>query len=840
MKKLFVLMAAAFAMVACQTDINEVGVAGGEVDVTFEVGTPTRAYSDGTTATVLQYAVYEGETELTALTRSIENGNPDAISISKTVSFKLVTGNTYTVIFWAAAPNAPYTVDFVNKKMTVDYTAATTLSNDENRDAFYKRHTFTVTGAQTETIELRRPFAQLNIGTSDYTASANAGYTPDQSYVKVTKLGDVLNLWNDKVEGTDAVITFDYAAIPTTETFPVTGYEYLAMNYLLVDSEKEVVDIEFAYKETSTGDAKTRVVGSVPVQRNYRTNIYGQLLTSDVDIVVEIKPEYEEPDNNVPGKDLDILINAAQNGGVITLNESVILKNVLDVQKNLTINLNGKTISGAFTKGGDGANAMIKNNATLTIVGGTIKNTTENGDAAIYNTGNLVLDGVKIEGAPIGTTGYPEYAVYSVGGTVVVEEGTEIVSDRGAIRLENGADVTINGGKFTVTDAVGSRVLTAHVIYAKGSASKLTINGGDFAQNIANGGGTSVICPAGATIKVYGGNFYHVPVTNFDSKIFQNYMGYGAPVDVYGGTYNDDSVTKSGNLADGYKAIEKNGLYYVVANDVDTVVADATELQAALAAGGEIVLAGDVTYAQKIENDAVIDLNGNSFLPAGTITLGNNADLTMVGGDYVVNGTYGHVDVRPSTADGSVVVYENVNFAYNKLSNTYGPSTNRLGSVVEVCATVAGAKTVIKFKDCTFDNAMVVIEGMSDKTGIVEAVFERCTFNALTSSAPIYVQNYVTGTIEVKDCTFNLECTSGVASAISVSPSSSTSVVLTATNNTLNAVAATPYTYDASKGETEAHNVKVNGTPANIKFISAYANTTVTETGTVKSGIAML
>ena len=291
MKKLFLVLAAAFAMVACQSDINEVGVAGGEVDVTFEVGTPTRAYSDGTTATVLQYAVYEGETELDALTHSVAKGNAETINISKTVSFKLVTGNTYTVIFWAASPNAPYTVDFGAKTMTVDYDGV--KSNNENLDAFYKRHTFTVTGAQTETIELRRPFAQLNIGTSDFEAAEKAGYTADQSFVKVTKLGDVLNLWNDKVEGTDAVITFDYAAIPTTETFPVTGYEYLAMNYLLVDSEKEVVDIEFGYKETSTGDAKTRTVGSVPVQRNYRTNIYGQLLTSDVDINVEIKPEYE-------------------------------------------------------------------------------------------------------------------------------------------------------------------------------------------------------------------------------------------------------------------------------------------------------------------------------------------------------------------------------------------------------------------------------------------------------------------------------------------------------------------------------------------------------------------
>ena len=291
MKKLFLILAAAFAMVACQTDINEVGVAGGEVDVTFEVGTPTRAYSDGKTATRLQYAIYdETGAELTALTKT------DAtIDITATVELKLVTGNSYTAIFWADNDAAPYDVDFANKTMTVDYTGV--ACNDENLDAFYAIHPFTVKGAQTETIELRRPFAQLNIGTNDYTEAAKAGYTPNQSYVKVTSIYNTLNLWDGKVSGETAV-EFAYADIKRDETFPVAAavdapaYEYLAMNYLLVN-EKETVDVEFAYKETSTGDAKTRTVGSVPVQRNYRTNIYGQLLTSDVDINIEIKPEYD-------------------------------------------------------------------------------------------------------------------------------------------------------------------------------------------------------------------------------------------------------------------------------------------------------------------------------------------------------------------------------------------------------------------------------------------------------------------------------------------------------------------------------------------------------------------
>ena len=248
----------------------------------------------------------------------------------------------------------------------------------------------------------------------------------------------------------------------------------------------------------------------------------------------------------------DIILNAN-----ITVDETVVLAE----GKTVVLDLNGKTITGAFVKG---SGAIIENNGTLTIVGGTIKNTEINGDAVINNTGELVLEDVNIEGAPIGTTGYPNYAVYT-SGKLIVNDGTQIISDRGVLYMKNGADVTINGGEFVVTDKIGTRVLTAHVIYAYGNSSKLTINDGNFEMNIGNGGGSSVICPAGATIKVYGGNFYHKPVTDGQSGCFQNYMGSGAPVDVYGGTFNDNTVTKSGNLAEGYKAVEKDGLWTVVA-----------------------------------------------------------------------------------------------------------------------------------------------------------------------------------------------------------------------------------------------------------------------------------
>lgn len=287
-KKILFGMMAATMMIAtsCENELDLGTNAGKNAQVTFSVGTPeiaTRAYSDGLTAKVLQYAVYDSEGNiLSDLTET------DAtINGSTTVNLQLTTGDTYSVIFWAAAENAPYTVNFDEKTMTVSYDGA--KSNDETRDAFYKYHTFTVTGAQTETVELRRPFAQLNIGAADYAASASAGYTPTQSAVVVKNVYSTLNLASGAVSD-DVVAEFALADIKKDETFPVAGNEYLAMNYLLVGADKETVEVEFSYTDGS--NAKTRTVGSVPVQRNYRTNIIGSLLTNPATFNIIIDADF--------------------------------------------------------------------------------------------------------------------------------------------------------------------------------------------------------------------------------------------------------------------------------------------------------------------------------------------------------------------------------------------------------------------------------------------------------------------------------------------------------------------------------------------------------------------
>ena len=337
LRKLFCGLMAAGMLLATSCQQQELTPSvGEEAVVTINVGTPeiaTRAFSDGKSATHFQYAVYdETGKELQDLT--VRDGE---IHGSTTVRLKLKTGGTYSILFWAAAQDAPYDVNLDNATMVVDYSTA--VSNDESRDAFYYYvQPFEVTGSASMDVEMRRPFAQLNIGTADYGDAASAGFIPTESYVKVPVYSK-LNFATGEVMGEATSELFDYAAIPTAEAFPVTGYEYLAMNYLLVPASKETIEVEFGYNNKEGNGEEVRKVGAVPVQRNHRTNIYGNLMTSTIDIHVEINPEYDEPAYELDHVVFDALglqeaLNAAPAGATTTIHLGADIKgDVIEYQK---------------------------------------------------------------------------------------------------------------------------------------------------------------------------------------------------------------------------------------------------------------------------------------------------------------------------------------------------------------------------------------------------------------------------------------------------------------------------------------------------------------------------
>ncbi len=288
-KFLFGMFAAATMLFAtsCSNDELDDVQSGKESVVSFTLEQPgitTRAYSDGTTATTLTYAVYEKDAQTAIQEDKIENAFENKTA---TVSITLKTGKSYDIIFWADAPDSPYDFDSNTKSITVnDYETA--LSNDENRDAFFgTAEVKNVSGPINEEVKLKRPFAQLNFGVD------GSAELPEKTSVTVSKVYKTLNLMNGEASEVVDNQTFAENGMDQRGHFPVAGFNYLAMNYLLVDNEQELVDVTL-----TTSDGKTVSVPGVPVQRNYRTNIYGRLLDPVTDdavanFTVEIKSDYE-------------------------------------------------------------------------------------------------------------------------------------------------------------------------------------------------------------------------------------------------------------------------------------------------------------------------------------------------------------------------------------------------------------------------------------------------------------------------------------------------------------------------------------------------------------------
>lgn len=341
-KKLFLGMFAAAGMLlatSCSNDELDVVQSGNEAQVTFslaaEGGIATRAISDGTGADLLYYAIFDADGKLittingsTAGLLKKENAFPNGSKEDK-VEVTLAKGQEYTAVFWAQDEDCKaYTVTAETNglKVAVDYEGN---NNDETRDAFFKAETFKVTGNAKIDIELKRPFAQINVGVTedDWNDAVASGITISESKVVIKNAATSINLLDGTVSG-EQVVEYDFAAIPlnSNEVLKVDkngngtidedeNYKYLSMSYILVNdknggaSKATLEDgLQFTFKSGGEPIVFDEGLHAVPVQRNWRTNIIGKLLTGNIqfNIVIDERfdddynyPEFEEVTNGV-------------------------------------------------------------------------------------------------------------------------------------------------------------------------------------------------------------------------------------------------------------------------------------------------------------------------------------------------------------------------------------------------------------------------------------------------------------------------------------------------------------------------------------------------------------
>ena len=311
MKKLVYSILAAAAVLSaasCQRETQMAREQGGLVDVTFQVGLQglqTKAFSDGTSATTLDVYVYSARTDGDVLLPNLTQQKENAFqNLTAQVTMKLVRGENYKIVFWAHAPQSPYTVDPDNATLTVTSTVANApapAANDELRDAFLGKFEGAVTTAVSASVELTRPFAQLNVLTTDadWEAAIANGITFAGSSMKLTAPSE-MNLLTGEVS---KEVAMEFAMAPITEAVNIpqyeTGYKWIAMNYILAADTKTLIGeankpFTFAvYREGQADLLFEQNLVTIPVQRNYRTVIVGDVFCVDGSFTVSIVPDYD-------------------------------------------------------------------------------------------------------------------------------------------------------------------------------------------------------------------------------------------------------------------------------------------------------------------------------------------------------------------------------------------------------------------------------------------------------------------------------------------------------------------------------------------------------------------
>lgn len=302
MRKSYFLPLSAMALIAvgCTNEMDApVPDSGNEAEVSFTLEVPsiiqTYAYGDGTTVERLHYAVYEhsanGAVSAPVISGTVDNAFAGATKVY-TQKFKVITGVTYDFVFFADDENSPYEFDFATATITDTEAIADgkITGNKEERDAFFGVLTYKVTETFSQGVELKRPFAQINLGTNDLNEDIvrnKFGNDLENLFTSVeTQTYSSLNLLTNEVSG-QVSVTFEKSSVPQGEEFRIKGYDYLSMNYLLMPGELVRQNCVFTIYN-GNDEVRNFTVPNLPVQRNYRTNVYGTLLTTDGEVKVEI------------------------------------------------------------------------------------------------------------------------------------------------------------------------------------------------------------------------------------------------------------------------------------------------------------------------------------------------------------------------------------------------------------------------------------------------------------------------------------------------------------------------------------------------------------------------
>ena len=294
MKKLiYLLLAMPMLFTSCSND--EEMASEETVQVSFSTELPKRIGTRAGT-TVLNVnkevcAVFEGGEEISALRKVITIQEGEDIVFAP----RLIKGRTYDVVFWAMKDDN-YNVD----DMKTITRASVATATESDFDAFTESVEVEVTGSKSETITLKRPFAQLNLGvtTEDWIAVETLGMTPQKIDIKVTGK-DTFNALTGAATGEEKELTYTLGVSGEDLEAGSEIYKSIAMCYVYPDAGQENKKITYTIYDQKNDVIRENVtIQNIPLENNYRTNVVGGLLTGTITYTITFEKDFNTTENN--------------------------------------------------------------------------------------------------------------------------------------------------------------------------------------------------------------------------------------------------------------------------------------------------------------------------------------------------------------------------------------------------------------------------------------------------------------------------------------------------------------------------------------------------------------
>lgn len=313
--KLLTISAAVMALLAVSCQREETGfglTAGEEVTVTLSASVPTGGPAvksdtepgngDQINRCILGVYMVTGENT------TEQYGTLEYVEVTgSTATFEdvtLLTGYDYKLVFWADNVASTENLQKDNHYLTNNFPTVTYKtadgyqyeSSDDTRDAFFGVFDLKgFSGTVEDSYTLTRPFGQLNIFTTDYADIRSEALKPAKVQLTFPSIPTGMNLLTG--ETTSTKVTGTVSSILTSIASPVvSGAQQLSFDYIFARADQQLMlqNIEMAFYDASDSQLsiESYTFPVLPVQRNYRTNVSGALLTKSADLTIDIQKNF--------------------------------------------------------------------------------------------------------------------------------------------------------------------------------------------------------------------------------------------------------------------------------------------------------------------------------------------------------------------------------------------------------------------------------------------------------------------------------------------------------------------------------------------------------------------